>query len=93
MCSSGESPKYIYPHIYRLTHTYSYPETANLTLEEIDFLFTKEGNKGAKKFLARSQPVLESLKPVEQIEQDAEKAGGESDEADHVEEKKSLSHD
>ena len=69
----------------------SYPETSNLTLEEIDFLFTKEGNKGAKKFMVRSQPVQESLKPVEQIEQDVEKNAVESDDANHVEAKEKSS--
>lgn len=63
----------------------SYPETSNLTLEEIDFLFTKEGKKGVGQLKARSQPVQESLKPVEQIEQDVEMQTKDSDDVDHVE--------
>lgn len=54
-----------------------YPETSNLTLEEVDHLFTKDGSDGLKKFTRRSQPVQESLKPLEEIERDAgtEKSG------------------
>ena len=63
----------------------SYPETTNLTLEEIDFLFTKEGSTGLQKFGRRSQPVQESLKPVEEIEQDVEKHASVSGATDHVE--------
>lgn len=51
----------------------SYPETANLTLEEIDYLFTKEGNKGAKQMFKKTQPVIESLKPKQEIREDLEK--------------------
>ncbi|EME40962.1 hypothetical protein DOTSEDRAFT_91026 [Dothistroma septosporum NZE10] len=56
---------------------FCYPETSNLTLEEIDFLFTKDGNTGLRKFTRRAQPVQESLKPIEQIERDigVEKGG------------------
>lgn len=39
-----------------------YPETANLTLEEVDYLFVKEGHKGFKQLWHRSAPVLISLK-------------------------------
>lgn len=42
---------------------YCYPETTNLTLEEVDYLFVKEGRKGFfNKFKGPSQPVLESFK-------------------------------
>lgn len=51
----------------------SYPETKNLTLEEIDFLFIKDGKKGLKQLTTRSQPVVESLKPASEIEEDVEK--------------------
>lgn len=67
---------------------FCYPETSNLTLEEIDFLFTKDGNTGLRKFGRRSQPVQESLKPNEQIQReiDVEKAGGtfSGGQVDHV---------
>jgi len=49
---------------------FCYPETANLTLEEIDFLFTKEGNTGLHKFTHRARAVEESLRPVEDIEKE-----------------------
>lgn len=39
----------------------SYPETSNLTLEEVDFLFIKDGSKGIHKFTGPSQPVRISL--------------------------------
>ncbi|KAF2488091.1 putative MFS sugar transporter [Neohortaea acidophila] len=64
---------------------FCYPETSNLTLEEVDFLFTKEGNTGLRKFTRRSQPVLESLKPVAEIEADIEKHGDIAFEREHVE--------
>lgn len=54
----------------------SYPETNQLSLEEIDYLFIKEGNKGARKFFAKAGPVQESLKPKEQIERDLEREVG-----------------
>ncbi|KAK4494624.1 hypothetical protein PRZ48_013980 [Zasmidium cellare] len=57
---------------------FCYPETSNLTLEEIDFLFTKDGNTGLKKFTRRSQPVQESLKPIEEIERDKDLEKGTS---------------
>lgn len=53
--------------------SHSYPETKNLSLEEIDYLFTKDGNTGLKKFGQRSQPVQESLKPIGEIEKDVER--------------------
>lgn len=61
----------------------SYPETNRLSLEEIDYLFIKEGNKGSKKLLAKAGPVVESLKPREQIERDLEREVG-SDEVKGV---------
>ena len=39
-----------------------YPETAKLTLEEVDYLFVRDGHKGVKQLWHRSQPVLISLK-------------------------------
>lgn len=83
-----------------------YPETANLTLEEVDYLFVKEGHKGIKQLWHRSQPVLISLK--EDVGQGAaemavgEDVGGEKDvgkdgasqgegSVDHVEAKRGLS--
>jgi hypothetical protein len=47
----------------------SYPETSNLTLEEVDYLFVKDGREGVHKFTGRSQPVKVSLK--EDVEQGA----------------------
>lgn len=42
-----------------------YPETANLTLEEMDYLFISdeagEGNKGVMKSWGRSEDVMRSL--------------------------------
>ncbi|TIA47357.1 putative Myo-inositol transporter 1 [Aureobasidium pullulans] len=40
---------------------FCYPETSNLTLEEVDFLFIKDGSKGIHKFTGPSQPVRISL--------------------------------
>ncbi|KAH0408089.1 putative MFS sugar transporter, partial [Aureobasidium melanogenum] len=40
---------------------FCYPETSNLTLEEVDYLFVKEGSKGIHKFTGPSQPVKISL--------------------------------
>ena len=54
----------------------SYPETSRLSLEEIDWLFVKEGNKGTKQFFSRAGPVKESLKPVAEIERDLERDAG-----------------
>lgn len=81
-----------------------YPETANLTLEEVDYLFIKDGNKGVKQIWHRSQPVVTSLK--EDVERNAAAMGlGEHAEkegevkaenmhreesADHIEAKRSL---
>jgi len=39
----------------------SYPETSNLTLEEVDYLFVKDGSHGIHKFTSKSQPVKISL--------------------------------
>lgn len=44
---------------------FCYPETSNLTLEEIDYLFVKEGRKGVRALTAPSQPVQESFKEQE----------------------------
>ena len=41
---------------------FCYPETKNLTLEEVDHLFTAGGKHGAKALTAPSQPVQESFK-------------------------------
>ena len=41
---------------------FCYPETSNLTLEEIDYLFIKEGRHGLHALTGASQPVQESLK-------------------------------
>ena len=72
----------------------SYPETARLTLEEIDYLFIKEGNKGAMQLFKKSQPVIESLKPKSQIREDVERNEPEMlDEAMPSERKDELSED
>jgi hypothetical protein len=72
----------------------SYPETARLTLEEIDYLFTKEGNKGAMQLFKKSQPVIESLKSKSQIREDIEKNDPEMlDEAVPSERKDEMSED
>lgn len=82
-----------------------YPETANLTLEEVDYLFVKEGHKGIKQLWHRSQPVLISLKEdVGQgaaemgLTEDSEDKSGEkidglqeNGSADHIEAKRGLS--
>lgn len=61
----------------------SYPETTRLSLEEIDWLFVKEGNKGIKQFYSRAGPVKESLKPLAEIERDLERDGdGEGEKGD-----------
>jgi hypothetical protein len=82
-----------------------YPETANLTLEEVDYLFVKEGHKGIKQMWHRSAPVLISLKEdvgqgaaeMGLTEDDASKNGEKIDglhedaSADHIEAKRGLS--
>jgi hypothetical protein len=82
-----------------------YPETANLTLEEVDYLFVKEGHKGVKQMWHRSAPVLISLKEdvgsgaaeMGLTEDDASKNGEKTDglqedaSADHIEAKRGLS--
>ncbi|KAI4762735.1 putative Myo-inositol transporter 1 [Aureobasidium sp. EXF-3400] len=40
---------------------FCYPETSNLTLEEVDYLFVKDGKEGIHKFTGKSQPVKISL--------------------------------
>ncbi|KAI6999496.1 putative MFS sugar transporter [Hortaea werneckii] len=76
---------------------FCYPETSNLTLEEVDHLFTKEGHKGFKQFTRKSRPVLESLSgEVRQMsishsvggrkgDLDAEKGFGSQEGTEHVE--------
>lgn len=59
-----------------LTKSPSYPETTNLSLEEIDYLFVHPSTKGAKKFFMKSAPVRESLKSRAEIEADIEQDGG-----------------
>jgi hypothetical protein len=49
---------------------HSYPETSNLTLEEVDYLFVKGSREGHHKFAGRSQAVRISLK--EDVEQGAQ---------------------
>lgn len=80
-----------------------YPETANLTLEEVDYLFVKDGQKGIKRLWHRSQPVLISLKEdvgqgaAEMAVGDEEKHDGKEGalqregSVDHVEAKRELS--
>lgn len=41
---------------------FCYPETSNLTLEEVDYLFVKEGRKGVHQLTGPSEPVQASLK-------------------------------
>lgn len=64
-----------------------YPETANRTLEEVDYLFIREGNKGAKQLWHRSQPVIISLK--EDVESNAAAMGL----GEHMEEKDGVKAD
>lgn len=65
-----------------------YPETTNLTLEDIDFLFTEDGADGLPKLGRKRRPVQESVRPSnEEMAQDVEKGrlstGGEQ--LEHVE--------
>lgn len=64
-----------------------YPETANRTLEEVDYLFIREGNKGAKQLWHRSQPVIISLK------EDVESNAAAMDLGEHMEEKDGVKAD
>ena len=65
-----------------------------MTLEEIDYLFIKEGNKGVKSLLKKSQPVIESLKPKSDIREDIERNDpGMLDEALPSERKDEVSED
>ena len=82
-----------------------YPETANLTLEEVDYLFVKEGHKGVKQLWHRSAAVLISLKEdvgkgaaemgmrEDSLEKHERKADDLQDEgsADHIEAKRGMS--
>lgn len=59
-----------------------YPETAGRTLEEVDYLFVREGHKGIKQLWHRSQPVIISL------EEDVESnAAGMGIGGEHIEDK------
>ncbi|KAL9529012.1 MFS-type transporter [Sphaerulina musiva] len=65
-----------------------YPETTNLTLEDIDFLFTEDGADGLPKLGRKRRPVQESVRPSsEKMALDVEKGrlstGGEQ--LEHVE--------
>lgn len=40
---------------------FCYPETTNLTLEEVDYLFVKKEEGGGRKGLQRTEPVRASL--------------------------------
>ena len=64
---------------------FCYPETSNLTLEEVDHLFTAGGRHGLKALTAPSQPVQESFKAQER--EDDEKLAGMTgaSSAEHVE--------
>lgn len=82
-----------------------YPETANLTLEEVDYLFIKEGHKSVKQLWHRSAPVLVSLKEdvgkgaaeMGMTEDSEEKRDGKAEglqddgSADHIEAKRGMS--
>jgi hypothetical protein len=57
------------PYLYPRPTFISYPETSNLTLEEVDYLFVKGAREGHHKFAGRSQAVRISLK--EDVEQGA----------------------
>ena len=61
---------------------YFYPETSGLTLEEVDYLFTKGGN-GAGAFVHKTRPVEVSLK--EDVEKAAHRNSNGS--ADQIEDK------
>ena len=68
-----------------------YPETANLTLEEVDYLFVKEGHQGIKQLWHRSAPVLISLK--EDVGKGAAEMGMTEGSAEKYEEKSEGLHD
>ncbi|KAK1065059.1 hypothetical protein LTR33_011910 [Friedmanniomyces endolithicus] len=55
---------------------FCYPETKNLTLEDVDHLFTAGGKHGATALTAPSQPVQESFK-AQALEDDEKMAGRE----------------
>lgn len=50
-----------FPLVFVANKSNSYPETSNLTLEEVDYLFVKDGSHGIHKFTSKSQPVKISL--------------------------------
>jgi hypothetical protein len=61
---------------------FCYPETSNLTLEEVDHLFTAGGSHGIKKITTPSAPVQESLKAPDD---DEKMAGMNGRQVEHVE--------
>jgi len=63
---------------------FCYPETSNLTLEEVDHLFTKGGKHGLKEVaqLQPTQPVVESRKAHDD---DEKTVGMEQNSREHVE--------
>ncbi|KAK3678088.1 hypothetical protein LTR78_002183 [Recurvomyces mirabilis] len=63
---------------------FCYPETSNLTLEEVDHLFTKDGKHGLKEVaqLQPTQPVVESRKAHDD---DEKMVGMEQGSREHVE--------
>ena len=68
---------------------FCYPETSGLTLEEIDYLFTKDGRSGVQALTGPSQPVQESIKEQKLMREglkgdDIEKRA-ESASAEHIE--------
>lgn len=75
---------------------FCYPETSNLTLEEVDYLFIGEGKKGFRQFTGRTQAVIESISgDVRQMSRahsvgrkgsaDIEKTFGSGEGTEHVE--------
>ena len=61
---------------------FCYPETSNLTLEEVDRLFIAGGSHGIKKVTSPSVPVQESLKAPDD---DEKMVGLSHPPAEHVE--------
>lgn len=68
---------------------FCYPETSNLTLEEVDYLFIKEGRKGVHALTAPSQPVQESFKEQkirrESLRSNDEEKGAGRESVEHTE--------
>ncbi|KAK3072107.1 hypothetical protein LTR53_007415 [Teratosphaeriaceae sp. CCFEE 6253] len=64
---------------------FCYPETTNLTLEEVDNLFITEGEHDGKTLTTPNQPVQESLE-AQHPDDDEKLAGGiGASSAEHVE--------